>query len=292
MKRNLSQQIELELRAAVNRGGQPPFRLTLLALAEHYEVSIQPVRIAVDQLLKEQWLLRNTQGRLIMNPDKKGALAGASPSAKARAKPDIGARLEEIIIQRSLKGEDVFLREEETAEQMGVGRTIVRAELTRMHGRGLVEHVPRRGWRVGGYSESRMLEYLEIRETLELKALELAQEHLEDKVLERLLKRNSPDAKGKPRIDDSLHAYLIKRSGNRFIMGFFDQHGAYHAALLNYASLAGSFLAEMSEQHRDILQALLDRDFAKARRNLRRHIRSQRPNVAHLLKLAGVEAKA
>lgn len=291
MNLNLSQQIESELRAAVSRGGEPPFRLTLLAMAEHYEVSIQPVRMAVDLLLKEQWLLRNAQGRLVMNPDKKGKAVMLSPPVKARAKPDIGAKLEELIIQRSLNGEDVFLREEETAEQIGIGRTILRAELTRMHGRGLVEHVPRRGWRVVGYSESSMLEYLEIRETLELKALDLAKGNLEDKVLERLLKRNTPSANGKSRIDDDLHAYLIERSENRFIIGFFDQHGAYYSALLNYASLVGSFLTEMAEQHQDILHALLDRDYTTARRHLRRHIRTQRPNVAHLLQRVGVEIK-
>ena len=284
MRATISQQIESELRIAVSNGKAPPFRLTLLAMAEHYEVSIQPVRTAVDMLLKEQWLLRTAQGRLVLNPEKKGAAVSLPAPVKANAQPDVGAKLEEIIVQRSLRGEEVFLREEDTAEQMGIGRTILRAELTRMHGRGLMEHVPRRGWRVVGYSESRMLEYLDIRETLELKALDLAKDKLEARVLERLLVRNTPTARGKTRIDDGLHAYVIERSGNRFIKGFFEQFGAYHTALFNFASLEGAFLAEMAAQHHTLLEALLVRDYSRARLVLSLHIRMQRSNVAQLLK--------
>lgn len=284
MKPTISQQIESELRIAVSRGKQLPFRLTLLAIAQHYQVSIQPVRTAVNVLLKEEWLIRTAQGRLSINPEKKGEAVSLPSSVQAAAQPDIGATLEEMIIQHSLRGENVFLREEETAEQMGIGRTILRTELTRMHGRGLLEHVPRRGWRVVAYSEARMLEYLDIRETLELKALDFAKGKLDQRVLQRLLDRNTPTARGKTRIDDGLHAYVIDRSGNRFIKGFFEQFGAYHTALFNYASLEGEFLAEMAAQHHTILEALLVQDYSRARRFLSRHIWMQRSNVAQLLK--------
>lgn len=289
MNSTLSQRIELELRNIISGGVEPSFRLTFVSIAKHFGVSIQPVRTAVDTLLEERWLLRNAQGRLTMNPEKVGEDFDLPPVPDGQS-PDVGAELEKIIIQHSLRGEEVFLREEETAELVGVGRTILRAEFTRMHGRGLVQHIPRRGWQVIGYSESRMLEYLEIRETLELKALDLAKNNLEDAKLERLLKRNTPDAKGRIRIDDSLHAYLIERAGNRFIEGFFSQHGAYHTALFNYASLTGSFLAKMADQHQEIIQGLLEKKISQAKRRLAQHIHSQRAPVAELLARVGDEA--
>lgn len=282
MSATLSQQIEAKIRAVVSKGGKPPFRLTLIAIAEYFEVSIQPVRTAVDILLADRWLLRGAGGKLVMNPDKKGAAFKALDTDE-KPRPNLDEELERIIIQRSLRGEEVFLREEETAELLGVGRTILRAGLIRMNGRGLLEHVARRGWRVVGYSESRMLEYLDIRETLELMALKLARKNFDDRVLERLLEKNTPTAHGKTRIDNSLHGYWIEQSGNQFIADFFAQHGAYHSALFNYASLAGSFISDMANQHHAILQALLDKNYAVANRHLKEHIRAQRPNVAQLL---------
>jgi DNA-binding GntR family transcriptional regulator len=280
MSPTLSEQIANKLQVAVSRGKEPPCRLTLTAIAEQYGVSIQPVRTAVDCLLNEGWLLRNSQGRLAMNPKKRGQ---ATEFSAAPVEPlDISEKLEEIIIQHSLRGEAVFLREGETAKRLGVGRAVLRSVLTRMHGRGLVEHVPRRGWRVVGYDESRMLEYLDVRETLELRALDLAKGRLEDAVIEDLLVRNTPDSQGNTRIDDDLHAHWIAKSANRFITAFFAQHGAYHTALFNYASLAAPTLRAMAVQHHAILKALLERKHADARNHLREHIRSQRPNVARL----------
>jgi DNA-binding GntR family transcriptional regulator len=277
----LSKKIENKLRVSISAGGSPPCRLTLMAMAEHYDVSIQPVRTAVGSLLQAGWLLRNSQARLAMNPEKKGQETQAA--SENDGAPDIGEKLEAIIIQHSLRGEAVFLREEETAERLGVGRTVLRSSLTRMHGRGLVEHVPRRGWRVVDYDEPRMLEYLDVRETLELRALDLAKGRLDDAVLEDLLLRNTPDAQGNTRIDDALHAHWIAKSANRFVTAFFEQHGAYHTALFNYASLAAPTLKAMAAQHHAVLKALLKRQHAEARDHLRAHIRAQRPNVARLL---------
>jgi DNA-binding GntR family transcriptional regulator len=201
----------------------------------------------------------------------------------AGQRSDAEVRLTQLVIESSLRGESVFLREEESAEQLGVGRTVVRAMLSRLSGRGIVEHVPRRGWQVCAFSESRMGEYLEVRELLELRALELAADRLERKELDRLLIRNSPMKNGRVRIDNALHGYWIERAGNRYISEFFSLHGQYFAALFDYASLEGSIIAEMAGQHHAILRALLDGNIGTAKKVLRLHIRSQRPNVARLM---------
>jgi len=289
MPPTLSQQIESELRTAVCRGQSPAFKLSLNGIAKHFDVSIQPVRTAVDALLKERWLLRDKRGQLAMNPRMKGKRVKALPPDQGTRNVD--ARLEKIIIQHSLRGEELFLREEDTAEKLGVGRTILRGALTRMHGRGLLEHVPRRGWQVVAYDETFMLEYLDVREVLELKAIDLAKDRLEKDVLKNMLDGNTPNKKGTPRLDDSLHAYWIERAGNRLITSFFKQYGAYHTALFRYAGAAGSFVPEMAASHCVILKALLDREYGQAKRHLRQHIRAQRPIMAHLLELTAADGE-
>ncbi len=278
----ISQQIEAELQGLASRGELPSYRLTLTAIAERFGASIQPARTAVDALLQEGWMLRDAQRQLVLNPAKKGCAVKYTPVAVV-PQPDVETALTQHVIRASLRGESVFLREEESAEQLGVGRAVVRAILNRLSGRGVVEHVPRRGWRIHAFSEARMGEYLEVRELLELRALELSADRLDARELERLIARNTPTRNGRVRIDNSLHSYWIGQAGNRYISEFFALHGQYYATLFDYASLEASVVAEMAAQHRAILCALLEGNLTEAKRVLRRHIRSQRPNVAQLM---------
>ena len=278
----ISRQIEAELQHCASRGENPPYRLTLTAIAEHFGASIQPARTAIDALLRDRWLLRDETRQLVLNPGKKGKTV-RHIIQPAEQRIDAETKLTKSILQASLRGDSTFLREEESAEQLGVGRSVVRAILGRLCGRGIVEHVPRRGWRVCVFSEERMGEYLDMRELLELHALELSANRMDAKELERLLVRNTPMKNGRVRIDNSLHGYWIEMAGNRYISEFFSLHGQYYVTLFDYASLETSVIAEMARQHHDILRALLDGKVGEAKRILRLHIRSQRPNVARLM---------
>ena len=84
----LSQQIESELREAVCRGKNPAYPLTLNGMAKHFDVSIQPVRTAVETLLEERWILRNAQGRLALNPKQKGKKT-TPPSPTRTSQPSL-----------------------------------------------------------------------------------------------------------------------------------------------------------------------------------------------------------
>jgi DNA-binding GntR family transcriptional regulator len=106
------------------------------------------------------------------------------------------------------------------------------------------------------------------------------------KELERLLDQNTPNPQDRLRIDNGLHAYWVTCAANRYIMDFFTQHSRYYAALFDYATLTRSIVEEMAAQHREILEALMQGQQARARKFLRQHIRAQRPNITELLELA------
>jgi DNA-binding GntR family transcriptional regulator len=132
--------------------------------------------------------------------------------------------------------------------------------------------------------------YLEVRELLELKALDLARPRLVKEDLERLLSVNVPGDHRQPaRVDTELHPYILDRCGNRFVQEFFQRHGAYFTTLFYYAVHGPATAPAMARQHTGILEALIDRRWERAKALLGRHIRDQAPAVrkmmVHLAKL-------
>jgi DNA-binding GntR family transcriptional regulator len=272
---SLTEQIAADLRRrlAEDRDGVD---LRLGSLAAAYRVSTQPVRLALALLTKEGLVTRTKSRRFGPGAGKPRAakIAGASPLRVAAAVGEVQHQLAEHAAQLSLRGEETFLREESTAAQFGVSRAQAREALQRLHGEGMVEHVPRRGWRVRAFSRADMTDFLEVREVLEVRALTLAWPKLERADLERFLRGNHPRA-GKP--DNRLHDYWIARSGNRYIRQFFAQHAPFFSALFAWEDHDRSAARQSCEQHRTILQAILDGDRAAAVAALVTHIHDNHP---------------
>jgi DNA-binding GntR family transcriptional regulator len=280
----LASLIRDDLSARITTRRELPLPLTLASLARHYGVSHTPVRVALRDLVARRYLEKNKQGRLYAPrrpaPAGRRTRLGPQPSLTPNHDRAIAAEL----IERSLRGETAYIREQSAAEKFGVGRTVIRQVFSRLAGQGLLEHVPRCGWRVRRFDEADMAAYLEIRETLELKALDLARPRLVRTELEEMLSGNRRAARGsRPRLDNRLHSYLIEKSQNRYIQEFFARHGVYYTTLFDHAALGAALVARMARQHRAILRPMLDGRWALARRALARHIRFQRPIVARLL---------
>jgi DNA-binding GntR family transcriptional regulator len=285
MTTTISDHIKRDLSGRIGSGLGSPADLTLVALSRHYGVSFSPVREAIRDLVSEGLLAKGENGRLRINParqvDHSPGIAELPISPPNRA-AELEVALSAEVITRSLRRDASYLREEATALSLGVGRTAIRQVLGRLAGRGLVVHVPRCGWRVRPFDEADLDAYLEVREVLELKALDLAGPHLVAADLRRMLAGNAPAGTG-PRLDNDLHRYLVEKAGNGYIRDFFDRHGAYFTALLDFAAPETRVVAAMAREHRSILRALIDCDWPRAREELARHIRGQRPVVRDLM---------
>lgn len=281
---------DLTRRLGAGSGEELP-ELTLAALSRFYEVSLTPVREAVRTLVATGLLIKGGNGRLSVNPDapRQPRPRRRQPQQMPQARPTDGpdrleADLATELIRRSLRGETGYLREEATARRFGVGRTVIRQAFSRLAGRGLIEHVPRCGWRVRVFDAPDLIAYLETREALELKALELARPHLVESDLRRMLAGNRPrGASRPPRLDNQVHRYLVERAGNRYIRDFFERHGTYYTTLFDFAAPQTQVVARMARQHRAILRALIARDWPRARLALAHHIRTQQPIVQALM---------
>jgi DNA-binding GntR family transcriptional regulator len=283
MTETITEYIKRDLCFRLASEGEFLDRLTLAALAKHYKVSLMPIRLAVRELIAEGVLLKETNGRLKVNL----AVVGVRTSAFAPPAPPetLEAVLTQEVINRSLRGEASYLREETTAQRYLVGRTALRQVLNRLARKGLVEHLPRRGWHVRAFDRDDLRAYLTVRESLELTALRLARPHLVREDLEDMLRGNVPgDLEGEARLDNRLHQYIIEKSGNGYIKDFFDRHGRYFTTLFDYAAPEARLTVAMVRQHRAILRALIARDWPLARLELARHIRAQLPILRRLLK--------
>ena len=283
----LSEQIQEDIKAHIVAGETLPYPLTLSGIAGQFKASLMPARTAVEQLIDAKFLFRTEDGSLVINPRRRSrdphvSLSSLRPTAPVAPEK----KLAEHIIGLSLGGTGECLREEATAEEFGIGRTVLRRIFNRFSGEGLIEHLPRRGWRVRPYSETEMLDYIDMRETLELRALELAMPRLDPDFLRQLITGNRPDASGKPQLDNRLHQHWIDRAENRYLSQFFDQNGIYYDALFASAVLDDQTVARRAREHCRILKALLAGDLPAAKDALSKHIRDQRKHVARLFEEA------
>lgn len=286
--------ISEDLRVSIRDARPLPSPLSLAQLAGHYNVSLTPVRQATQALVEEGVLTRLPNGRLSIRerteyaekemPPAAPESDGEESTALLPPTPDLDDALIGEIIARSLHGDDEYLREEAWAKRCDVGRTTLRAAFNRLAGKGLLVHVPRRGWRVRGFDADDLQAYLTIRETLELAALDLARPHLDPADLHAMRQANALESSNTPALlNNDLHGYLIAKSGNRYLQDFFQQHGVYYAALFDYAAPETHVMDAMARQHQHILDALLAQDWETARQGLSEHIRAQYPIVQQLL---------
>lgn len=282
----LAQRIENDLLRLFISGDDLPFRLSLSAIAKHFEVSPMPVRTAVQRLVDSGVLVKDEKGRLTVDASQ---LPDPSTLQQQESELDRGAvrdELERDIIRRGLTQDEHYLRESATAEQYGIGRTVVRRIFSEFAGRGLLTHVPRCGWQVRPYREKDTIDYLAVRELLERQALRQAYTKLDPAELKHMRDGNRHSGIGRPaQLNNDMHAYWIGLCGNRYIESFFEREGGYYATVFDYAGLNPEAIDRMVDQHRAILDALLAKDLDAALAALSRHIQSQRASVSDMIKM-------
>ena len=156
-----------------------PCKLTFSALSAHYGVSLTPVRTAVKQLAADGYLVTLDNGRLQVSETRCHNSGGRSGSTSIEPPVDYEAIIRSDLIRLSLIGDSRYMREDAAATKYGIGRTVLRPIFSRLAGQGLLEHVPRCGWRVHPFDKKDLCDFVIVRESLELAALEQARDKLD-----------------------------------------------------------------------------------------------------------------
>ena len=280
----LTERIERDLLRLLAQREELPFNLSLSGIAKHFAVSPMPVRTAVQSLVDQGILEKGEAGRLSVVEEQLPELSDLPADDEEAEDKSLLDQLITEIIRRGLTQDEHYLRESATAEQYGVGRTVVRRMFSELAGRGLLTHVPRCGWLVRPYREKDTIDYLAVRELLEREALEEAFDKLDPSMLKEIRDGNQHSGPGRPaRLDNRMHAYWIGLSGNRYIQAFFEREGGYYATVFDYAGLEPDATDSMVDQHQAILDALLARDLPSALKALSEHIQAQRESVSGMI---------
>ncbi len=259
-----------DLTAKVRSGKLLSIKLTLQSLCDEYRVSMTPVQRAVKKMVKEGILLKDENKKLRPNLNMIGE-SKLNSKSKSTFKPpiDLFDKVARDLVLQSLDCKPCFLREDTAAKHYDVSRTIIRRIFHHLAGAGIIDHIPRRGWQLRPFSKDDLKAFLQIREILELKALELAREHLEPIVLKKILAGNSADSN---KADNSIHNYIIEKSGNRYIKDFFEHYGKYYEILFLCEDMDKPSAALAAWQHRNIIKSLLSRNWRQAKNYLSQHI--------------------
>ena len=170
---SIANYIKEDLEARLKSGEELPAKLTLKSLSEYYDVSFSPVRTAITELIDGGLLVKGSNKRLIPNANIKITKKGKK-NKLPKPPQDMFKVIANDIVKLSLKGDGIDLREEVTARKYGISRSSLRIIFNRLAGAGMLNHIPRCGWRIRPFREEDLQAFLEMRELLELKALELA----------------------------------------------------------------------------------------------------------------------
>lgn len=276
--------IKDDLAAQLKSGQEVPVQLTLDSLANHYNVSLSPVRAAVAELIDAGLLKKGPNHRLTAAAPRRNERRRQRELKLPEPPQDPFEIIASDLVQLSLRGEPVYLREEATAEKYGISRSAIRNILHRLAGEGMLEHIPRRGWRLHPFRQDDLQAFIEVREVLELKALELARPKLDVGELLRMLDLNVPPVSpgNTLNVDESLHEYLISTAGNAYITDFFARQGRYYRLLFEWEDHEHDVAIETMRQHHEILTALLGKNWTAARKLLSHHILNNHPILSHV----------
>lgn len=274
----LTEYIKSDMQRHIDAGQDLPCKLRIAALSDYYKVSLTPVRAAIEHLIEEGYLVKLSNGRLYIRELNRNRRRHKLAPIASKRPEEIEGIIRRDVIRASLQGSSDYLREAEASEKYAIGRTALRPILSRLAGQGFLNYVPRCGWKIRRLDEADLQAYLDCREALELKALEVARPRLERAELERLLEANRCGVVSKaPAFDNSLHAYWIMLSDNQYIQNFFSTYGQFYMTLLEALAPEAAVVEEVAQQHCEILEALIAKRGGEARRALTRHIRAQLP---------------
>lgn len=168
-----------------------------------------------------------------------------------------------------------MLREEKISEEFGISRTPVREALQKLEAEGLVEQLPRRGYRVSMPDEEALNELFLCRAELETAALRLAFHEIPVSAIDVLEKkiRNAAKKRSIPlalEADTAMHELIMDYAGNRYLCSLIRQFMRQTAPFRRLHNLEN--LQETAEQRLLFLNALKQRNAETASTLLHAHI--------------------
>jgi len=175
-------------------------------------------------------------------------------------------------------------------KQFKISATPIREALAELAGMGVVELLPNRGATVREFTRREIREILQVRKALECEAIRLAVGRIDRVALEQLhqnlksfmakAKQGKRFTKHASQLDSRLHDLIARSCGNRFLFRELERFSLLFRSFRDAAwasaskAIEKSRLLEESQEHDQIIQALLQGNRARAVKAMRQHIQS------------------
>jgi DNA-binding GntR family transcriptional regulator len=180
------------------------------------------------------------------------------------------------------------LSEMELSTKYGVSRAVVREAINRLETCHLVERKPNVGARVVSLTPEGLIQLYQVRESLEGMAARLAAKNMSDDEiadLKNLLTTHFQEVKGGETYyqeagDVDFHYRIIVGSKNDHLISML-VNGLYHLIRMYRVQLgmAGPRVSTAFDEHKNIVQAISNRDEELAEMLMRRHILYSKQNI-------------
>ena len=172
------------------------------------------------------------------------------------------------------------------SENLGVSTTPVREALSMLQQEGLVQYIPRTGWKISRISKQEFRKLQEVKSLLEITLAERALPFIKPNDIPQMILLNNemrelfkPCAGGKPDLErlleanDRFHMYIFKFYDNDIMIEILQQtwNNLRYARLIWISS--EEFLNNFYEEHNEIIAAIKDRNGAALRDSVEKHLR-------------------
>ncbi|MCI5863790.1 MAG: GntR family transcriptional regulator [Cloacibacillus porcorum] len=172
------------------------------------------------------------------------------------------------------------------SESLGVSTTPVREALSKLQQEGLVQYIPRTGWKISRISKQEFRKLQELKSLLEITLAERALPFIKpDNIPQMVLLNNEmkelfkpcsdrkPDLEKLLEANDRFHMYIFKFYDNDIMIEILQQtwNNLRYARLIWISS--EEFLNNFYEEHNEIIAAIRDNDSAALRRAVEKHLR-------------------
>ncbi len=179
------------------------------------------------------------------------------------------------------------LMEVHLANKLGVSRTPIREAIRKLELEGLVVMIPRRGAEVAKISEKSLQDVLEVRRALDEFIVELATSRITKEQLNRLKEAASEFEKATKdqdtatiaKADVAFHDIIMEATGNlrlkQLVNNLAEQMYRYRFVYLKDNSIH----SQLVKEHKDIYQAISQKDTEAAKKAARIHIDNQEKSI-------------
>jgi len=212
--------------------------------------------------------------------------------AKSTSSQDIYNSLREMIINFELYP-GTRITESELAEMFKVSRTPIRSAIQRLEAEGYMSVLSKQGCFIRNIEIDELMQFYQVRKTLENYSLELACTFMTDAALKELSDEWDPDkfmdrsdnADEMESRDESFHIAIAEGGGNIVLRNYLADINRNIRVIRRIDFTNDKGIDRTYTEHHDICQHLLKRDLGAAQRSMLSHINVSE-NVAKTLTLS------